>query len=120
MRLFVKTRFKQQRCRGAALLLGYLLFGIVTGSSAAPKGTTHTVVIDGMQFSPENLEIHVGDTVIWRNKDPFPHTATSDKDGFHSPSIAPGHAWKFVAAKRGTFPYFCALHETMKGSLVVK
>jgi plastocyanin len=80
----------------------------------------HTVVIDGMQFSPAKLEVTVGDTVVWINKDPFPHTATSDQDGFHSKTILPERTWRFVATQRGMFPYSCALHENMHGTLLVK
>ena len=85
---------------------------------AKPNNVVHTVVIDGMQFSPAALEVKVGDTVVWKNKGPFPHTATSD--GFHSKNILSERTWKYVATQRGVFPYSCALHENMKGMLVVK
>lgn len=89
--------------------------------AAAPKHAVHTVVIDGMQFSPAVLEVHAGDTVVWKNKDPFPHTATSDsRPGFDSGDIAAGGSWTFKALKPGTFSYVCTLHRTMKGSLVVR
>lgn len=102
------------------MLLGCLWLAFATTSAAAPGHAVHTVVIKAMQFSPPKLEVNVGDTVIWKNKDPFPHTATSDGAGFDSRSIAPERSWKFVAKQRGTFPYSCTLHETMKGTLVVK
>jgi plastocyanin len=87
---------------------------------AKTKPLVHTVVIDGMQFSPATLEVTAGDTVVWINKDPFPHTATSDRDGFHSKTILPEHSWSYVAKQRGTFPYRCVLHENMHGTLFVK
>lgn len=91
------------------------------GAAAAPKAAVHNVEIEGMQFSPAVLEVHVGDTIIWSNKDPFPHTATSEiKGGFDSGEIKPGRKWKLTVTKRGEFPYVCTLHRTMKGQLVVK
>lgn len=120
MRSWLPITFKEQQSQWSALLLSCLLMAVGAVSYAAPKSATHTIVINGMQFSPPILEVHAGDTVIWKNKDPFPHTATSDKDGFNSGNILPERSWKFVAKKRGTFSYSCALHETMKGSLVVK
>jgi plastocyanin len=102
------------------LLLGCFLGGTVAASYAAPKAAVHTVAIEAMQFSPPKLEVNVGDMVIWKNKDAFPHTATSDDRGFDSGNIQSGRSWKFVAKKRGTFPYFCTLHPTMKAVLVVK
>jgi plastocyanin len=85
---------------------------------AAPK--THTVVIEAMQFSPQVLEVKVGDTVVWVNKDAFPHNAVATVPGFQSKEIASDGSWKFKAVKKGTFPYLCTLHPMMKASLVVK
>lgn len=97
---------------------------------AAPRAAVHTVVIDGMRFAPGDLTVNAGDTVIWINKDPFPHSATStaNRSGatpspatrFDSKDIAPGRSWKFVATRRGDFPYLCTLHRTMQGKLSVK
>jgi plastocyanin len=115
-------QFSGRRRQCAVVLLAFLStgLGVASASSAAPKPVVHTVVIDQMQFSPATLEVNAGDTVIWKNKDPFPHTATSDGKGFDSGNILPEHAWKFVAKKRGSFTYFCTLHGPMKGRLIVK
>lgn len=112
-------------CPNRRRLLGLLsqlcMLVLITATvQATPKTLVHTVVIDGMQFSPATLEVAVGDTVIWMNKDPFPHTATSDADGFHSKTILPEHTWSYVATQGGRYPYSCALHENMKGILLVK
>jgi plastocyanin len=85
---------------------------------AAP--TVHTVLIDGMRFVPQTLEVKAGDTVIWRNKDPFPHNATAPGGVLASPDIATGASWKFKAGKRGSYAYVCTLHRTMTGTLIVK
>lgn len=103
------------------LMLAAFLAGMIMMASAAPKAAVHTVVVEGMQFSPARLEVNAGDTVIWKNKDPYPHTATSEnKPGFDSGEIKPERSWRFVATNRGSFPYDCTLHRTMKGLLVVK
>lgn len=112
--------FRKQHAQWRALLLGWALMGTAGDSYAAPKAAMHTVVVEAMQFAPPMLEVNAGDTVIWKNKDAFPHTATSDRSGFDSGNIRSGRSWKFIAKKRGTFPYSCALHPTMKGLLVVK
>jgi plastocyanin len=85
---------------------------------AAP--TVHTIMIDGMRFIPQTVEVKRGDTVVWRNKDPFPHTATASGGGPASPPIAAGASWTYKATKRGSYPYLCSLHTTMTGLLVVK
>jgi hypothetical protein len=78
------------------------------------------LLIDGTAFAPATVTVQQGDRVVWQNKDPFPHTATSPAGGFDSKSIAPGKSWTFVAARKGTFEYVCSFHPTMKGTLVVQ
>jgi plastocyanin len=80
----------------------------------------HAVTIDALEFSPQVTVVHAGDAVTWTNKDPFPHTVTSKEGGFDSHDIAPGKTWTFVARKTGVFPYLCALHTTMTGTLKVE
>ena len=103
-----------------ALLLGCLLAMAGVAQKATAEGAVHTVVIEGVQFSPPNLKIKAGDTVIWKNKDPFPHTATSNDKAWDSGAIETGQAWKFKAKNRGIYPYICTFHPTMKAVLVVE
>ena len=92
--------------------------GVGMGVLAAP--TTHTVVISEMKFAPEALTIKRGDTIVWVNKDFFPHTATAQDRSFDSRDIGTNKTWKYVANKNSTFPYICTLHPTMKAALIVK
>jgi plastocyanin len=89
------------------------------GASAAAKAATHTVVIEGVKYEPEALTVKRGDTVIWVNKDPFPHTVTAP-GAFNSHSIAAGGWWRYVARKAGDYAYTCTLHPNMKGMLRVE
>ena len=108
-------------CRPCARALLLALVFVSLEAKAQQNGAVHTVMIEAMQFSPAVVEVRAGDTITWSNKDPFPHTATSEKKkGFDSGEIKPGRTWKMTATKRGEFPYVCTLHPTMKGRLVVK
>ena len=82
-------------------------------------GATHTIVIEGVKFEPEALTVNRGDTVVWVNKDPFPHTVTA-KGSFDSHDIAAGKSWKYTPSKAGEYAYVCTLHPNMKGTLTVK
>ena len=86
---------------------------------AAGQPRTHTVTIEATSFKPESLTVAAGDKVIWLNKDPFPHTATSKGD-FDSGNIEPEKSWTFTAVKKGEFGYVCSLHPTMKAVLKVE
>lgn len=80
---------------------------------------TKVVTIEGLTFHPAVLTVKQGDTVIWKNADLYAHTATAQA-AFDSKEIAPNGTWKFTAKNKGSFPYICTLHPTMKGMLVVK
>lgn len=73
-----------------------------------------------MKSSPDRLEVAVGDTVTWTNRDLVPHTVTSAAAGIESGNIAPGASWKTVVKRRGEFEYTCRYHPTMKATLVAK
>ena len=53
-------------------------------SAAEPPGQpgggdrdrTRSITMDGTTFSPNELSVSVGETVVWVNKDPFPHNVT--------------------------------------------
>ena len=85
-------------------------------------------------FAPNPLNAKVGDTVTWTNKDTTFHTVTSGtgpSDTTHGKAFDSGlsgptalttqgktFSHKFMTA--GEFPYFCQLHPTMVGKVVVK
>jgi plastocyanin len=80
---------------------------------------THEVSIEAVSFVPATLTVNRGDSIVWMNRDPFPHTATAD-GGFDSRALAPDASWTLVAAVAGEIHYVCTLHPTMKGTIVVK
>lgn len=103
------------------ILAGAFLGGSGLIIAAAPAGpATHTVVIENMQFTPQNLTVHPGDQVVFVNKDLFPHTATADDKGFDSHDIAANAAWKYQAGTPGEYAYGCTYHPTMKGKVTVR
>ena len=53
---------------------------LLAGSRAA-HAATHQVTIEGFAFVPATLEVAVGDTVVFTNKDGAPHTATAESGG---------------------------------------
>jgi len=71
-------------------------------------------------YSPALLTVGRGDTIVWKNEDPIPHTVTADKGGFDSGSIAPGQSWRYVARRPGDYAYHCTFHPNMHGTLRVK
>ena len=107
---FTQTMRRLVVAAGAALLVAPAL-------AAGPR--THTVLMTGVRFVPQTLEVQRGDTVEWVNDDLVPHTATAT-GGFDSGSVAPKARWKRVMGKAGTIPYVCRFHPTMKGTLQIR
>jgi plastocyanin len=87
---------------------------------AHAAGKAHTVVIEGMKFVPERLEVAVGDTVTWVNKDIVPHTVTAKAAKIESGDLAQGKSWKLTARRKGEVAYMCRLHPGMRGVLRVR
>lgn len=96
------------------------MFATTGPAAGAARPATHSVKIDGTAFAPVDLSVTTGDTIVWVNEDPYPHTATSAAGGFDSRSIAPGKSWRYVARTKGDFPYVCAIHPSMTGTVHVK
>lgn len=94
--------------------------GALVTAHAANNANEHTITISAMQFTPKTIEVHAGDTIIWKNADLVMHTATAQSNAFNSGNIPANGLWKFVARKKGIIPYSCILHPTMKGALVVQ
>ena len=103
-----------------AAVLGLLFCSMAGAAPAETRPATHTVTIDGSRFDSGDLTVQAGDTVVWVNKDMFPHTVTSETGGFDSQSIASGESWKYRATKKGEFAYLCSFHPTLAGTLRVK
>jgi plastocyanin len=104
--------------RVATLAVAVCVVGLIADGRPRPK--THTVTMENMRFQPDHLMVARGDTVVWVNKDPFPHTATATaKGGFDSGSIAAGASWKRVFAKPGDYAYICTFHPNMKATVHV-
>src|SRR5665213_113826 len=64
----------------AIVAAGVLLLGAIAAGPAfpaEPAATTHTVVMKATSYAPQALTIKRGDTVVWVNEDPFPHTVTA-------------------------------------------
>ncbi len=128
--------------------LGSLPYALVSAQQTNSSSTTSTNSTSGNSvsivpnastmtdkaFAPNPLNAKVGDTVTWTNKDTTFHTVTSGtgpSDTTHGKEFDSGlsgptalttqgktFSHKFMTA--GEFPYFCQLHPTMVGKVVVK
>lgn len=79
----------------------------------------HTIEIKQMKFSPETLNVHKGDKVIWVNADIVEHDVTEfTQKEWASSKLATGASWSMIVTKSEV--YFCNLHVVMRGKIVVE
>lgn len=84
---------------------------------AGPR--SFNVVIQQMKFTPAEIAVNEGDTVIWINRDIVDHNVTEEKNKeWSSSTLAPGKSWNLVVKKDAD--YLCTIHPVMKGKLTVK
>lgn len=93
--------------------------------SPAPAPSSSVVIpanaesLGNRAFIPRDLNVKSGTTVVWTNTDGDSHTTTSDAPGWNSGTISPGRQFSFRFQTPGTFPYHCAFHPGMQGTVVV-
>lgn len=109
----------------------YLGEGLTSGAAAAqaspvaspavasPVADAVPISILDFSFSEESVEVPVGTTVTWTNDGQVIHTTTS-KDGLWDSTIMQsGDTFSYTFDTAGTYDYWCSLHPTMLGTIVV-
>ena len=88
---------------------------------AATAGTS-AVTIQNFAFSPATLTVKSGTTVTWTNLDDADHQIASDSGApvsFSSSALARGASYQFTFTSPGTYTYHCAIHPSMKATIIV-
>ncbi len=93
-------------------------------TAAAPIPDNSTVVrivanAGSNSFSPNPVEVKVGEAVTWINDDSGRHTVTSKDGVFDSGMMGKGQSFSFTFDKAGEYAYFCSPHPSMVGTVVV-
>jgi plastocyanin len=101
-------------------------------SSSTAAGSKVSIVEEASEmgdqaYDPNPVKIKSGDSVTWTNDDSQIHTVTSGtgsddpnlgKD-FDSSMLSQNQTFSHKFTTAGQFPYFCQLHPTMVGKVVV-
>ena len=138
---FVAAAFVIQGILGMIVLYGILNPNASTTQTGVVKtvaGRTKVIIVPGAAtlgdkgFSPNPINVNVGDAVTWTNIDNMEHTVTSGggpndlskgkqfDSGLSGPTVlTAGKTFSHKFAKTGEFPYFCQIHPTLVGKVVV-
>ena len=78
---------------------------------------THAVTIEGFAYSPANLSVAAGDTVVFTNNDGAPHTATAGDGSFDTGRLNRGQSAEVTVSAAGEIAYQCTFHPNMRGTI---
>jgi plastocyanin len=89
-------------------------------ATAAPAHAESVFVLTLTQsFSPRNLDVLPGDTVVWRNVSTKTHNVKFDVEGFNSGRFGQGEVRNHVFPAAGVYDYHCTIHTGMVGKVGV-
>ena len=112
-------------------LVGVLAGGVVSGLVANSNVKADVKIVVGASnngvvqpFLPGNLTVKAGATVTWVNKDTIAHTVTSTSvpsgaATFDSGNILFGFSYSVKFTQPGTYHYYCSIHPSMTGTIIV-
>ncbi len=78
-----------------------------------------TVTIKNFVFEPAELTVAAGTAVIWKNNDNVAHLLVST-GLFESKALNSGDEFTFTFNTPGEYDYYCNIHPSMKGKVIVK
>jgi plastocyanin len=76
--------------------------------------------IASFAFDPTRVEVLVGDSITWTNADIAPHTATAENGAWDTGALKRDGRGRLTFDAPGEYPYFCAYHPHMKGTVTVR
>jgi plastocyanin len=88
-------------------------------AARAADTEVHEVHIDNFVFQPPQLDVKVGTTVTWTNRDDIPHTVVC-AGKFRSKTMDTDDSFSFTFTAAGEYKYFCSLHPHMTGMIRVE
>ena len=90
-------------------------------TTAAAPPTSVTVSIADGAFDPRRVEVAVGGSVTWVNDDDTPHVLLSTTPNvIGSPLIGKAGSYTQELSAPGEYRYYCTIHNSMKGTVVVR
>ncbi|MBI3997704.1 MAG: cupredoxin domain-containing protein [Armatimonadetes bacterium] len=121
------VRTTRQRLTGIGLVLPLaVLVGLAVAPPRPVRGQEEALVriqsddyAYGASFEPRTLEVTAGTTVVWVNDSSATHTVTARDGAFDSGQVASGSRYSVKLDRAATYDYYCKIHASMTGLVVV-
>lgn len=85
----------------------------------APVTGVTKMNIQSMAFLFSNIQVKVGTTVTWTNRDTVPHSVTFDNGMKDSGLLYQGQSFSYTFNTPGTYRYSCTVHPSMVATVTV-
>jgi plastocyanin len=116
-------------CLAAAIVV--LTFFAVTGGEAEPGRKVRqkpvvseeprvTIEVVDNDFEPNDLTVRPGTEVVWEFKGNAAHDVTDAGGAFASGTLNRGDEFVMTFEEPGAYYYYCTLHHSMLGTLIVE
>lgn len=106
------------------LVIACLITAITSCSNHEKDSTVNripgsdTVIINLMKFTPAKIQVEIGDTITWINKDMVDHNVKDTINNlFYSDTLKTGKSYRWIVS--GGANYICTIHPTMNGEIAV-
>lgn len=91
-----------------------------SATEAVPPSAVAVRIADG-EFDPRRVEVAVGGSVTWVNDDVTSHLIVSTTPNvIQSPLIGKAGSYTRSFGRAGEYRYYCNIHNSMKGVVVVR
>lgn len=106
-------------------LLIFLIVILISGCYSQQTNTSNIerkaneIIIDNFAFTPKELTVNSGTTITWKNNDKVVHTIVS-QNLFESKTLKDGDQFTFTFNTPGEYNYYCSIHPSMRGKIIVK
>lgn len=134
-RLYIKSSIAKSLIIGLILLTVFFIFGISCQAptptpslpptptpepESGPTPTPAEVKISGFAFVPVTITVSAGTTVTWTNNDSVAYTVSSRDNLFGSGNLSGSATFSYTFGQSGTFEYYCKIHPSMTGKVIVE
>ena len=91
-------------------------------STPSDSGDVVAVSIKDIKFLPHDIDVKVGQKIVWTNDDQrIPHDVTAEDPGglFKSETLMTGDTFEYTPDKAGKIDYVCTIHSGQDGTITV-
>ena len=108
------------KLRFILILVLFLLVGCSSKQTTDPQNIPeNTVLVQDFKFTPLELTVPLNAKVTWQQKDSAPHVIISTNN-FESQTLNQNKEFSYTFTKLGIYDYYCKIHPSMKGKIIVQ